>query len=762
MTPRQSIRCLIVVILTWALTALAGRPSAAQTAVPIHPTEDAPATLPELPFHLTARPWQPLDISAEAYLDALEGACTVVAQHQDERGAIIDPYLDREHQYSTPYFAIAVGALLDADRGEALHEPGIRAMEHATARFAEGSEGIPDAHGEFFIAALTEALHLYEDEVDAATYDRWHERLETPLGTIMRDFTGRINNWRTYAMKGEWMRAQAGLVDRQEAYEIIEREWNEKTQRTRILTDKWNLYQDWSSDPQSHAVEAVGRGNLIGLIAHGYDGPSAEEIDVAIRRGTRTSLLLQAPDGQAPTNGRTDNHVFNDVLYQLAFEVFAEQALAEGDTYLAGQYRRAALMAFDSIQRWVRDDEPWAGSFYLTKNRFEPGDRVGYQPASQWGNYTGAVIMHLAEAYLARQSDIEEQPTPTEIGGYAFSTDARFSTFFANAGGMQIQANLRGASVPKYGISWTPLGVVRFVRADWDGRLGPSDGEHDRDAGEALSFSRGAGETADAYRAGSGVTFGPTWREHDRWVRIADLHTHYRATPEVHFVHPLLVRFSLTYSYVTGRGGPYFRQDFVVTPDGVLSRLVSPQDDPFALTVPILEDDGRALDVSIGDHIASTRYAPGEDQQNFIGLNADARMLDEAPSIQSSYGWLKPVRYESADRAKEVFVYPRSPDDPSAADVRESFQIDGDDFSSILGRVEGTMYVGRTSAGGEGDRIDLDGDGSADVSFSASCRFVLQLRDGVVTAVESDRAVTMELDGESYQLSAHTPVDLTP
>lgn len=723
--------------------------------------QSAPESLPDLRFHLTARPWEPVDVGPDQYLEVLEGACAVVARHQDERGAVIDPYLDREHQYSTPYFAIAVGVLLDAGRGQTLREAGIRAMEHSTGSFAGGSEEIPDAHGEFFIAALTEALHLYRDEVDEETYARWRARLETPLEEVMSDFTGRINNWRTYAMKGEWMRVEAELTDREQAVSFIEDAWREKTQRLRIATDAWNLYQDWSSDPQSHAVEAVGRGNLIGLVAHGYDGPSGTEIDSLVTRGTRTSLLLQAPDGQAPTNGRTDNHVFNDVLYQLAFEVFAERALAAGDTRQAGQYRRAALLAFESIQRWLRNEDSWAGSFYLTKNHFEPGDRIGYQPASQWGNYTGAIIMHLAEAYLAHESRIEQRPAPTEIGGYALETDARFSTFFANAGGMQIQANLRGATVPKYGISWTPLGVVRFVRTGWDGRLGPSDGEHDREAGQPLTSGSGADESGEALRARSGVTFGPTWREEDQWVRIADLHRHYRATPEVEFVHPLLVRFSLTYSYVTGRGGPYFRHDFVITPDGVYTELTSPQDEPFALTVPLLENDGRALETEVTERAAVTSYPDGGDEQSFIGLNADGRLVDEAASIQSTYGWLKPLRYESSEETTRLFVYPRSADDPSAEAVRESFEVGEHGFSSEVGRVEGTLYVGRTSAGGRGDAIDLDGDGTEDVTFSETCRFVLQLEDGVVRAVEADRDVRMKYEGDTYRLSPYSPVTLS-
>ena len=131
--------------------------------------QDLPASLPQLRFHLTAWPWEPLCVSSNDYLDAIEGLCRFTAQHQDAEGAVIDPFLHREHQYSTPYYAFAVGALIHAGRGGDLLESGIRAMDHATACFAKGSAGIPDAHGEFFLASLPGALELYEGHVSAGT-----------------------------------------------------------------------------------------------------------------------------------------------------------------------------------------------------------------------------------------------------------------------------------------------------------------------------------------------------------------------------------------------------------------------------------------------------------------------------------------------------------------------------------------------------------------------------------------------------------------
>jgi hypothetical protein len=90
--------------------------------------------------------------------------------------------------------------------------------------------------------------------------------------------------------------------------------------------------------------------------------------------------------------------------------------------------------------------------------------------------------------------------------------------------------------------------------------------------------------------------------------------------------------------------------------------------------------------------------------------------------------------------------------------VRTSFSRNGADFGSVLGRVTGNLYIGRTSAGGRGDSIDLNNDGTVDVSFSQTCDFVLQLDAGKVTAIEADRAVTATLAGRVVQLAPYTPV----
>lgn len=90
---------------------------------------DLPPGLPALPHTAPPGAWAPLNLPRDAYLDPIEALCRFAVRHQDSRGAIIDPILQREHQYSTPYFSHAVGTLLHAGRG------------NLTAMLAHGYDG---------------------------------------------------------------------------------------------------------------------------------------------------------------------------------------------------------------------------------------------------------------------------------------------------------------------------------------------------------------------------------------------------------------------------------------------------------------------------------------------------------------------------------------------------------------------------------------------------------------------------------------------
>ena len=153
-----------------------------------------PAVLPgaDDTYHLTARLWKAAEIPRDRCLDVIEGICRFSVRCQNADGAIIDPFLHREHQYATPYFAYAVATLVSAGRARDLLPNGVRAMEHSTLNFAGGRDAIPDQHGEFFIASLTEALELYRSHVPHAQWRIWETRMRKPYADVIR---GSVNNW---------------------------------------------------------------------------------------------------------------------------------------------------------------------------------------------------------------------------------------------------------------------------------------------------------------------------------------------------------------------------------------------------------------------------------------------------------------------------------------------------------------------------------------------------------------------------------------
>jgi hypothetical protein len=250
--------------------------------------------------------------------------------------------------------------------------------------------------------------------------------------------------------------------------------------------------------------------------------------------------------------------------------------------------------------------------------------------------------------------------------------------------------------------------------------------------------------------------------ESGAWIRLASIAQRYKGTFSVQFAHPLLVRCAVDYAGT----GPSFRNEFIITPDGVLSLTTSSAaSGTWGMTTPLNTFDGQTtLTTSTTGRIARTSFpSASSDQQNFIALNPSAVLENGGATSRSPCGDLSPVRVRTTDAQNRIFVYPRNSTDPSADTVRDSFVYTSPtSFSSALGRVSGNVYVGRTSAGGVGNSVDINGDGAPDATFSASCGFVLQLQNGVPTKVETDLNVTATISGRNYNLIAYAPVAVAP
>jgi hypothetical protein len=308
----------------------------------------------------------------------------------------------------------------------------------------------------------------------------------------------------------------------------------------------------------------------------------------------------------------------------------------------------------------------------------------------------------------------------------------------ANAGGMQVQFNLRGQKEKSSGNYWTPLGIVRFARAAWDSRLGPADG---------------------ALTEAGGITFAPEFLEDGHWLRLASLSSRYRGFWKTEFVHPALVRGIMEYRPLPGNHGPAFESRVWITPDGVYieTRKTSSDVVSWGVTGPVLQSDGRSLAVRVSDGNASTSYSASGDAESFLAVGGKPRVAPDGTPMRSTFGDLLPLRVQSTGGVDRTFIYPHNSGQPAPESVRSGFRVTADGFSSELGTVHGDIYTGKTIAGGMGREIALRG---AHVSFNVTCGFLLQLRSGVPLTVETDRDVVLTIKGKHIRVLPHQPTKL--
>jgi hypothetical protein len=122
---------------------------------------------------------------------------------------------------------------------------------------------------------------------------------------------------------------------------------------------------------------------------------------------------------------------------------------------------------------------------------------------------------------------------------------------------------------------------------------------------------------------------------------------------------------------------------------------------------------------------------------------------------------LRAIRIISSESANRSFMYPRSAANPGGSAVRTSFKLTADSFTSSLARHQRRHLRGdRTSAGGVAKELDLDGDGTSDVTFDKECGFVIPLRKGQTRCHRIGRDVSGAISGYKLAPRAFKPQDV--
>ncbi|MDR0352472.1 MAG: glycoside hydrolase family 88 protein [Opitutaceae bacterium] len=514
----------------------------------------------------------PSGIEDADYLRLIAGNVDYFTKHQDENGAIRDPYRQKETQYATPCYALAAAMLVEHAGRADLRAPALRAMDWAVRSLAGNKAA--DNHQDFYPFFLAHALPILARHAAPGQAARWKEQLASlEPWTLYRGQPG-LSNWNVKALAGEAMLKLAGVRD--DASYID----HSLAAQGGHFRSPWGLYRDWNPSKKIEGVmcyDLFPRAFLAVILEAGWRGMCADRAAPLIDRGAITSLFLESPAGELPSGGRSAHHQWNESLEVLTFELYAAKAARAGDAFLAGVYKRAARLAFASMRRWQRP----SGELWIVKNRFDPKTQHGFEVYSGYSSYNlmPMALLGIAWQQAQKTAGVREQITPAELGGFIVNLRPEFPQIIANAGGAYIQINT--APDPRYNV----LGLNRVHYANFNPQLGPGD-----------SVNRKSDRPR--YPAGprKALAIGLSWkdRDGDKWDALANYHRDHVKKVEVEeqAATPGEVRFKIIYEGDFGGVGRV-EENYKITPGAIeISGAVDGYNGPLRYVWPVLADDG--------------------------------------------------------------------------------------------------------------------------------------------------------------------------
>lgn len=386
--------------------------------------------------------FEPTGLSRESYLEVIQKQVHALMRTQKEDGSLWDrfpaPALKAKGvghvYYAPPNYAYAVSVLVASgyEKDPKVLESGIAAMDYSVRRLKAGNPrhpDYPDGHTNFYSTPTLQALKQFNGIVPDEKWKEWEQTLSSLKPAKTYSGYGKVhNNWQLVYLGGEYLRAREGWAPLEHADILLE------GYRKHITPE--GLFVERGAP---FAYDGFGRYFLHVILNAGYDGTQQGFYSEALRRGAWTSLFYISPHGEMPLGFRSAQHIWNEAQLCAIFESAAREHAAKGDHLAAAAFKRGAHLALQSIINWTRAD----GSGYIVKNRYPTNRRYGYEGYSTHVNYNCNALAMLAAAWEWAESDIQEGPAPTDIGGYVFELPD-FHKIIACAGGNYLQYNTTG------------------------------------------------------------------------------------------------------------------------------------------------------------------------------------------------------------------------------------------------------------------------------------------------------------------------------
>ncbi len=537
----------------------------------------------------------PTGLTRADYLKLIVSQVDYWKTQQNADGAIIDPYLKYEWQYSTPSYALAGAAAVAWGGRTDLLESSAKAMDWSVLTLSERRAATN--HEDFFAPLIAHAYPLLKPLVAPERAARWEAQIRgiDPY-KIYRQPIG-ANNWNLVAASGEAGFQRLGLRPVTNDYV------NDSIAAQGIhFRTPYGLYLEGPM-----AYDAFPRLWLSDVVAHGYEGNSAAEMTEALRRGSVTSLFLQSPWGELPAGHRSANHQWNEAEQCVIYEVYGAQALKNGDAKLAGIYKRAAHLSLASMQRWVRP----SGEMQIIKHWFDPAKLFAYEGYSGHSNYNLLPTAMLVLAYENAQTttDVAEAPAPADVGGFVVNIEP-LHKIIANVAGTYVELDTKADH------RYDATGLIRVHVAGLTPQLGPSDS----------LVAEPKYKIPAANRIPAAMAVGIAWKDAaGAWHRLGELTGGNIVSWSLDNVKEAPDRVSFDVNY---RGDLFgvtrITESYVVTQGRVeLTTKLDGYNGPLRYQWPLLADDGRTQStIKVEKNSVSVTQDGGKTAQTFSAQGA--------------------------------------------------------------------------------------------------------------------------------------------
>lgn len=264
--------------------------------------------------------------------------------------------------------------------------------------------------------------------------------------SVAKSETDPVNNWGMYNAAGEYMREYIGAANAGEYLDV-------QVASQLLAVDENGMYRD-PGCPMLY--DLASRAQFAIMLHFGYSGKWKNALDDALRKAGSFMLSLQSVNGEIPFGGRSNRFLFNEAYLAACCEFEAARYKREGNLRLAGEFKSAASLATESIEKRLS-----MHPIKHVRNAFPQNSIFGLEDYAYFDKYMVSLASFIYIAYLFAEDDIKEVPCPAVRGGFVLRTTDSFHKIAASACGYSIEIDTDA----DLHYDATGLGRIQFANA---------------------------------------------------------------------------------------------------------------------------------------------------------------------------------------------------------------------------------------------------------------------------------------------------------